>query len=93
MRPETNLFDFNPIFPKFEHRILFLHIGILESAILFALITTAWVRFPVREPHHSSVGCHPVVAACCCDAESCATSISNTRRVTHGGQVSVDLPD
>ena len=43
---------------------------------------------PGREPHHPSVGCHTEVTACCCDAESCATGISNTNRVTHGGQVS-----
>ena len=56
--------------------------------------TAAWVCFLVREPHHPSVGCHTVVAACCCcDAESYATGISNTSRVTHGGQVSVKLPD
>ena len=40
----------------------------------------------VREPHHQSVGGHTVVAVCCCDAESCATGISNMSRVTHGGQ-------
>ena len=34
-----------------------------------------------------------VAAACCCDAESYATGVSNTSRVTHGGQVSVELPD
>ncbi|MCO6060816.1 hypothetical protein NG726_29765, partial [Pseudomonas sp. MOB-449] len=31
--------------------------------------------------------------ACCCDAGSYATGISNTSRVTHGGQVSAELPD
>ena len=41
--------------------------------------------FPARESHHPSAGCHTVVALCCCDAESYATSISNTSRVTHGG--------
>ena len=40
------------------------------------------VYFMVREPHHSSVGCRTVAAACCCDAESYATRISNTSRVT-----------
>ena len=30
---------------------------------------------------------------CCCDAESYASGISHTSRVTHGGQVSVELPD
>ena len=49
--------------------------------------------FPVREPHHSSVTCHTVAAACCCAAESCATGISNTSRVTQGGQVSLELSD
>ena len=49
--------------------------------------------FPVREPHHPSVGCHTVVAACCCGAESYVTGISNTGRVTNGGLVSAELPD
>ena len=53
-----------------------------------ALTTAAWVHFPVRDPHHRSVRCHTVVAACCCDAESYATGFSKTSRVTHGGQVS-----
>ena len=48
--------------------------------------------FPVRDPQHPSVGCHTVAAACCCDAESYAPSISNTSRVTHGGQVSAFRP-
>ena len=47
----------------------------------------------VREPYHLSVNCHTVAAACCCDAESYATGISNTSRVTHGGQASVELPE
>ena len=29
--------------------------------------------------------CHTVAAACCCDAESSATGVSNTTGVTHGG--------
>ena len=41
--------------------------------------------------HHLYVGCHTVVAVCCCDAESYATSISNTARVTHGGYISAKL--
>ena len=49
--------------------------------------------FPNRGATHLSVGCHTVVAACCCDAESNASGISNTTRVTHGEQVSVELPD
>ena len=32
---------------------------------------------PIREAHHLSVGCYTVAAACCCDAESYATGISN----------------
>ena len=40
-----------------------------------------------------SFGYHTVAAACCGDAESYATSISNTSRVTHGGQVSEELPE
>ena len=55
------------------------------------LIPTTQVCFPVREPH--PVGCHTVMATYCCDAESSATGISNTNRVTHGGQVSSELPD
>ena len=58
-----------------------------------ALTTAVLVHFPVREPHHPSVGCHTAVAACCCDAESSATSFSNTSRIAPGGQVSVELPD
>ena len=42
---------------------------------------------------HSSAGCHTVAAVCGCDAESHATGISNTSRVTHGGRVSSELPD
>ena len=49
--------------------------------------------FLVREQLCPSVGCHPVAAACCCDAESYAMGISNSSRVTHGTQVSVELPD
>ena len=49
--------------------------------------------FLVREPHHPSVCCDTVVPTCCYDAESYALSISNTSRVTHGRQVSVELPD
>ena len=37
--------------------------------------------------------CHTAAAACCCDAENYATAISNTSRVIHGVQVSVDLRD
>ena len=50
-------------------------------------------RLPVKEAYHPSVCCHTETAACCCDAESCATGISHTSRVTCGGQVSVELPD
>ena len=52
-----------------------------------------WGSFLLRQPQHPSVGCHTVVAACCCDTESYATGISNTSMVIHGGQVSVELPD
>ena len=34
-----------------------------------------------------------VAAVCCCDSESYATGISDTDRVTHGGQVSAEIPD
>ena len=56
-----------------------------------ALTTVAWVRVPLREPYHPSVSCHAVAAACCCDAESSATRISNSSRVTYGGRVSAEL--
>ena len=60
----------------------------------FSILTPVTrVHFPVREPHHLSLSCHTAAAACCCDAETYATVISNTSRVTHGGQVSVALPD
>ena len=49
--------------------------------------------FLVRKPHNSSVECHPVAAACGCDAKSYDTGISNNSKVTHGGQVSAKLPD
>ena len=55
--------------------------------------TAAWIPFQVREPHHLSVGCHTVVAVCCCVAECFATGISNASRVIHGGQVSAEYPD
>ena len=48
--------------------------------------------FPGQGTTPPSVGCHTVAAVCGCDAESHATGISNTRRVTHGGQVSAELP-
>ena len=57
------------------------------------LTTVAQVRILVREPHHLSLGCDTVVAVCCYDVESYATSMSNTNRVIHGGQVSAELPD
>ena len=57
------------------------------------LTATARVPVPVREPHSPSVSCHTMVVACCYDADSYATRISNTSRVTHGGQVSMELPD
>ena len=57
-----------------------------------ALTLAAWVHFPVREPCHPTVGCHTVAAVCCHDVESYATGISNTSRVTYGGQISVKLP-
>ena len=41
--------------------------------------------FPSQGTIPPSVGCHIVAAACCCDAESYVTDISNT---THDGQVS-----
>ena len=43
--------------------------------------------FLVGEPHHPSVCCHTVVAACCW--KLCHLYFS----VTHGGQVSAELPD
>ena len=61
--------------------------------MICALAAVAQVHLQVREPDHLSVSCHMVVAACCCDAESYATGISNTSRISHGGQVSAELPD
>ena len=58
-----------------------------------ALTTMVWVRVLVREPQHPSAICHTVAAVCCCEAESSANGISDTSRVTHGGQVSGELPD
>ena len=54
-----------------------------------------WSEFisQVRDHAHPSVGCHTVAALCCCVAESYATGISNTSRVTPGTQVSVELSD
>ena len=49
--------------------------------------------FPGQGATPPSVGCHTVVAACCCDVESYATGISNTSRVIDGGQASAELPD
>ena len=74
-------------------------LSFIESALVVqwlrfsALTTPAWVRFLVREPHSPSVCCHTMVAVCCRDAESYATGVSNRSRVSHGGQVSVELPD
>ena len=57
------------------------------------LTAVAWVRFPVRETQHTSVGCHAAAVVCGYDAESYATGISNTSRVTRGGQDLVEHPD
>ena len=56
---------------------------------------TTWLTFVSQSGNHTiqSVSCHSVAAACCCDAESYATSISDTDRVTYGQQFSVELPD
>ena len=51
-----------------------------------------WGSFPGQGTTSPPVGGHTVMADCCYDAESYA-GISNTSRITHGGQVSVDLPD
>ena len=52
---------------------------------------TARPRFVSHQgPHHPSV---VVTLRQLCVAESSATGISNTSRVTHGGQASVELPD
>ena len=51
---------------------------------MLVLVAAARVHFLVREPHPLSISCHTVVTACCCDAESSATGISNTSRVPHG---------
>ena len=63
--------------------------ALVVQQLRFGAVTAVdWVHLPVRGPHHQSVGCHTVVAACSCDVISYDTSISNTSRVTHGGQVS-----
>ena len=59
---------------------------------LDAVTASAQVHFLIKEPYHLSVGCDTVAAVCCCDAESYATSISDTSSVTHDGQVSAELP-
>ena len=45
--------------------------------------------FPTQGTIPPSVGCHTVVSACCCDAESYATGISNTSRLIHGPKSSI----
>ena len=64
-------------------------LGLVVQWLRFGVPTTvARICFPVREPHHPSVGvCHTVAAVCCYDAESYATGLSNTSRVTLGGQI------
>ena len=60
-------------------------------ALSFYLLLFKIIVFPnILQP---SVGCRIVVAACCSDAEIHATGISDTNRVTHVGQVSVENPD
>src|SRR3712207_8624617 len=56
---------------------------LFPSPPLFRSVLTAaaQVHFPIREPHHPPVGCH-IVAASYCDAESYATGISSTSKVT-----------
>ena len=48
--------------------------------------------FPSQGTTPPACRCHTVATACCCDAESYATNISNTSssRVIHGEQVSVE---
>ena len=49
--------------------------------------------FPGQGTALLTLGCHTLVVACFCDAQSYATGISNTSRVTHGGQGLAELPD
>ena len=73
--------------------VRFVHTSYPAARPRGTVTATARVHFLVREPHHPSVGYHTVASACCCDAESRATDVSYTSRVTHGGQISVELPD
>ena len=43
--------------------------------------------FPSQGSTPPVFDCHAMAAACCCDAESWATGITNSSRVTRGGQV------
>lgn len=47
----------------------------IEPGALWMPAVLDRVCFPVRGQHHPSVGCHTVVAVCCCEAESYATGI------------------
>ena len=49
--------------------------------------------FPGEVTTASPARCRTVVAASYCNAESYTTGISNTSRVTHGGQFSAELPN
>ena len=48
--------------------------------------------FPVGN-HRTHLSVVILWQLCCCDAESYATKISNTSRMTHAGQVSAELLD
>ena len=74
--------------------------GISNTASPGGLVVKIWCShghssnsFPGRRTTPLSLGCHTVAVVCFRDAESYATSISNTSRVTYGGQVSAELPD
>ena len=59
----------------------------------FSALTVAWVCFQSENYITCLLVVITVVAVCSCDAESSATGISNTSRVTHGGQVLMEFPD
>ena len=59
----------NGVFIHMSKPITLASPGVLAVKIC-ALTAMVRVSFQVREPHHGSVGCHTMRAACCCDAES-----------------------
>ena len=68
-------------------------VSVAISVGLVVKILSAMVGVHFQSGNPPSIYCHAVVAVCCCDAECCATSISNASRVTHSGWVSAERPD